>query len=93
MSNRVHPFSDRIFFLLVDTWSEWFDRIEHLLPDPENVNPIFQVEELQGQFFVFTLDGALSGVGATVDDAARDAADKLHLRLQMGNATIDSTLN
>lgn len=96
VSYKTHSFSDRIFFLLVDTWSDWFDRVEHLLPDPEKVNPQFHCVEADGQFFVFSLDGAIAGVGATQDDAARDGVSKLLFRMGMGayqEGVIDLTLN
>lgn len=93
VSYKTHSFSDRVFFLLVDTWSDWFDTISHTLHDPESINPHFHCIELDGQFFVFSLDGSIAGVGETQDDAARDGVQKLLLRMGMGNTIIDTTLN
>lgn len=93
VSYKTHSFSDRVFFLLVDTWSDWFDQIEHLLENPEEINPHFHCLEVDGSFFVFSQDGAIAGVGATQDDAARDGVNKLLFRMGMGNTIIDTTLN
>ena len=90
---KIQQFSPKTFFSLVDAWSFWFEKIEHMLPDPETVNPVLFLENRENRFYVFSLDGALAGEGRSEEEAASDAIERLHFKMDLGNFHLSLDLN